>query len=163
MTNLGIPQSSATGTAPLTQPTSAPAVAASVSDTFNPVPKPGNQIQEFLLIGFKKAPYQDKQGQPKVSYKAFVFGDLDVESQYVENFGRGQATMNITEQVFNKLFTHGVNPRTNVVPLLFEIKMITGSNNNMKVTIVDVHISPYQKQLLDKRIQPDSINPPVKN
>lgn len=159
MSTLGTPQQSAVTTAPPMQPTPA----ASVTTAFKPEPKPGNQIQEFQLLGFKKAPYQDKQGQQKVSYKAFVLGDLDVESSYVENYGRGQATMNITEQVFNKLFTNGVNPRTNVVPLLFEIKMITGTNNSMKVTIVDVHISPYQKQLLDKGVQPDIIDLPVKN
>lgn len=139
-----------------------PPPAASVSDQFNPKPKPGNMIQPFELVGAKRAPYTDKGGAPKVSYKASFVLPPDYDSEYAEYIGRAVSIVTVTEGFFSKLKAFQIDPRHVNVPLMVEFKLVP-SADGVKMTVLDFHLSPYQDDQLKKGIQPLTIDPPVKN
>lgn len=142
---------------------SVPPPAASVSDRFNPTPKPGYMTQVFEFVGAKRSPYTDGNGKPQISTKIEIVADPDRESIYTKFIGRAVSSLTVPETVFNKLESSGVNPCECVIPLMFEFKLVPKSGGGMSMIISDVHFSPYQRSLLDKGIQPLSIDPPVKN
>lgn len=139
-----------------------PPPAASVSDQFNPTPKPGYMIHVFEFIGAKRSPYE-VNGKTQISTKIEIIADPDRDSIYTRFIGRAASTLTVPETVFNKLESSGVNPCECVIPLMFEFKLVPKSSGGMSMIISDVHFSPYQRSLLDKGIQPLSVDPPVKN
>lgn len=141
---------------------SVPPPAASVSDRFNPIPKPGYMIHSFEFVGAKRSPYE-VNGKVQISTKIEIVADPDRESVYTRFIGRAVSVLTVPETVFNKLESSGVNPCECVIPLLFEFKLVPKSTGGMSMIISDVHFSPYQRSLLDKGIQPLSVDPPVKN
>ncbi len=152
------------GTVPQNSTLQPPPAATTVSPlaAFNPVPKLGNMIQCFELVGAKRAPYTDKGGVPKVSYKASFVIPPDYDSQYAEYVGRAVTILSTTEMFFTKLKAFQVDPRFNNIPLLVEFKLVPTADG-VKMTVIDFHLSPYQLEQLNKGIQPLSVESPVKN
>jgi len=127
-------------------------------------PQPANELNEvkvYAFVGLKFSKWTDeKTGQLKTSYKVQILTNSDDESEYSEFIGRVSTTLPCTADFYAKVKRLHINPQE-VTPYWFETKSVAGSKGSgMKHTVVDIHLSPYQKEQLQKGIQPLTINPP---
>jgi len=138
-----------------------PVATSPVFEAFRPQPANElNEVRPYLVAGLKHSKWtDDKSGQLKTSYKVFVIVNADNESEYAEFIGRVPTALPCTADFYAKVKQFRINPQ-DITPYWLETKTVGASKGGVKLTVVDIHLSPYQKEQLQKGIQPLTINPP---
>ena len=135
------------------------AVPSSPLESFRPLPaNEFNEVKLYLFVGAKVSEWTDN-GQTKTSLKLFVIVNADTDSEYSEFIGRVPTTLSCTRKFITKLKQYRINPQ-DITPYRLETKTVGASKGGVKLIVTDIHPSPYQKEQLQKGIQPLTVNPP---